>query len=576
MPWELLYRPSALPRQPAPDAARAPPRRRRGCRSRRRSTASVRILGVVASPTDCAPLDVAGERARGRAGRGRRWSTLGRVAARLAGAGDAAAAARGAARRQLPRAALRRPQRLHGRRRGRAVPRGRRRHARPSVDGTELANLLADQTSLRLVVLNSCEGARTTLTDPFAGVATTLVQLGVPAVVAMQFEISDEAAILFAEELYTNLIGRQDPIDAAVAEARKAIYIELRHGRVGDAGAVHGRHRRRAVPLRGRRGAAATTAAAGAHRDAGRPRRHPWRRPAPGRPGASVDPRQGARRHRCGRWRPCVVRRHHRRRRRWDRRRRRRRRRRRDHAGDRRPPPAPTTSSPAAGWRSPASRRSPSRCTSAAPSTQPDAVADHPVDLAQDQIVYLRGSGECGINVDVPAALAVRHGVERRAVRVRGPRPGRRPDVRDLHVAGPQSRTAAPGPTTSRSSPVPAGRRRRCRGGPTDGRRADRRPVSTTCTASPANAGDIVYLDGAGPCGVQRGLRPVVAVGARPDGRAVRLQRHRSRRRSRSRGSTRSRSAAGTAAPARTTSPRAPSRPTPRRSWPSAIASRAR
>ena len=56
----------------------------------------------------------------------------------------------------------------------------------------------------------------------------------------MQFEISDEAAILFAEELYTNLIGRQDPIDAAVSEARKAIYIELDDDRVGDAGAVHG------------------------------------------------------------------------------------------------------------------------------------------------------------------------------------------------------------------------------------------------------------------------------------------------------------------------------------------------
>jgi hypothetical protein len=95
------------------------------------------------------------------------------------------------------------------------------------VYGTELANLLADQTRLRLVVLNSCEGARTTLTDPFAGVATTLVQLGVPAVIAMQFEISDEAAILFAEELYTDLIGRQDPIDAAVAEARKAVFTEV-------------------------------------------------------------------------------------------------------------------------------------------------------------------------------------------------------------------------------------------------------------------------------------------------------------------------------------------------------------
>ncbi|MEO6570310.1 MAG: CHAT domain-containing protein [Ilumatobacteraceae bacterium] len=96
-----------------------------------------------------------------------------------------------------------------------------------AVDETMLANLLSDQSGLRLVVLNSCEGARTTLDDPYAGVATTLIQLGVPAVVAMQFEITDRAAILFADELYTNLIGRQDPIDAAVGEARKAIYVEI-------------------------------------------------------------------------------------------------------------------------------------------------------------------------------------------------------------------------------------------------------------------------------------------------------------------------------------------------------------
>jgi peptidoglycan hydrolase-like protein with peptidoglycan-binding domain len=95
------------------------------------------------------------------------------------------------------------------------------------VDSTLFANLLSDQDRLRLVVLNSCEGARTTLTDPYAGVATTLIHLGVPAVVAMQFEISDDAALVFAEELYTNLIGRQDPIDAAVAEARKAVYTEI-------------------------------------------------------------------------------------------------------------------------------------------------------------------------------------------------------------------------------------------------------------------------------------------------------------------------------------------------------------
>ena len=44
-----------------------------------------------------------------------------------------------------------------------------------------------------------------------------------PAVVAMQFEISDEAAVVFAEELYTNLVGRKAAIDVAVAEARKAL-----------------------------------------------------------------------------------------------------------------------------------------------------------------------------------------------------------------------------------------------------------------------------------------------------------------------------------------------------------------
>src|SRR3954463_10066004 len=48
---------------------------------------------------------------------------------------------------------------------------------------------LRDLRSLRLAVLNSCEGARNSRTDPFAGTATTLVRQGsVPAVVAMQFE----------------------------------------------------------------------------------------------------------------------------------------------------------------------------------------------------------------------------------------------------------------------------------------------------------------------------------------------------------------------------------------------------
>ena len=95
------------------------------------------------------------------------------------------------------------------------------------VTDNVLTALLGDQTSLRLVVLNSCKGARTSLTDPFSGIATGLVALGLPAVVAMQFSISDEAAIVFADELFTSLIGRQYAIDAAVSEARKAVFAEV-------------------------------------------------------------------------------------------------------------------------------------------------------------------------------------------------------------------------------------------------------------------------------------------------------------------------------------------------------------
>ncbi len=92
------------------------------------------------------------------------------------------------------------------------------------ADAHRIGALLHDHRSLRLAVLNSCEGARNSRTDPFAGIATTLIRQGIPAVVAMQFEITDEAAITFAGEFYAAL-ANGFPIDAAVAEGRKAIYL---------------------------------------------------------------------------------------------------------------------------------------------------------------------------------------------------------------------------------------------------------------------------------------------------------------------------------------------------------------
>ncbi|GGI47278.1 hypothetical protein BCL57_001977 [Agromyces flavus] len=90
------------------------------------------------------------------------------------------------------------------------------------VSGEDIGAMLQDEASLRLVVLNACEGARTSHVDPFSGVATSLVNFDIPAVIGMQFEITDDAAIAFSESLYTGL-ARGLPVDAALAPARRAI-----------------------------------------------------------------------------------------------------------------------------------------------------------------------------------------------------------------------------------------------------------------------------------------------------------------------------------------------------------------
>ncbi len=91
------------------------------------------------------------------------------------------------------------------------------------VSGSALATVIHDQDKLRLVVLNACEGARQSPADPFGGVAQSLVAQGIPAVVAMQFEITDEAATVFSAEFYSALADGY-PIDAALAEARVAVF----------------------------------------------------------------------------------------------------------------------------------------------------------------------------------------------------------------------------------------------------------------------------------------------------------------------------------------------------------------
>lgn len=96
------------------------------------------------------------------------------------------------------------------------------------VSGRKLGPLLHDEDTLRLVVLNACSTAVTAEAKPFSGVATSLVQAGIPAVVAMQTSVTDQAALQFSQVFYES-IADGCPIDTAVAEGRKAIEFSASH-----------------------------------------------------------------------------------------------------------------------------------------------------------------------------------------------------------------------------------------------------------------------------------------------------------------------------------------------------------
>ncbi len=93
------------------------------------------------------------------------------------------------------------------------------------VSAETLGIHLHNHRSLRLAFLNACEGARLAgdVGEPFAGVAQHLVQQGLPAVIAMQFPVSDRAAIELTREFYSAIADRY-PVDQALTQARIAIF----------------------------------------------------------------------------------------------------------------------------------------------------------------------------------------------------------------------------------------------------------------------------------------------------------------------------------------------------------------
>ncbi len=95
------------------------------------------------------------------------------------------------------------------------------------ISEVELQSLLGNHQHLKLVTLNGCEVgevAARTHGQGFFGVVPALLRAGVPAVVAMQYPIRDDVAILFAETFYRRLVSSRwaGHVDIAVTLARNA------------------------------------------------------------------------------------------------------------------------------------------------------------------------------------------------------------------------------------------------------------------------------------------------------------------------------------------------------------------
>ncbi len=91
------------------------------------------------------------------------------------------------------------------------------------VSEDQLAGMLARQgTSLRLVYLSSCQSAARSPADAFRGIAPSLIEAGVPAVLAMQDQVAVDTARAFAQGFYRRLLVH-GLVDLAANEARSSV-----------------------------------------------------------------------------------------------------------------------------------------------------------------------------------------------------------------------------------------------------------------------------------------------------------------------------------------------------------------
>ena len=94
------------------------------------------------------------------------------------------------------------------------------------VDDETFSNLFLGHRSLGLVVLNACRSAGGPSHRALAGMAPLVVSRGVPAVVSMQYVITEVTGKLFSAEFY-HALGLGWPVDAAIQTTRNAIAMHV-------------------------------------------------------------------------------------------------------------------------------------------------------------------------------------------------------------------------------------------------------------------------------------------------------------------------------------------------------------
>jgi tetratricopeptide (TPR) repeat protein/CHAT domain-containing protein len=94
---------------------------------------------------------------------------------------------------------------------------------RPTSVDEILKSLEKGFSTLRLAVISGCQTARASPITNFSDLARGLAAHRIPAVVAMQFKISDDSGLKLAERLYSKLLNG-DSIEIAISQTRRQLW----------------------------------------------------------------------------------------------------------------------------------------------------------------------------------------------------------------------------------------------------------------------------------------------------------------------------------------------------------------